>query len=255
MAETFDPRKARIVTYRRLIVVIRGLAAGLASVFVYLRFHGFPFGDFFSPVVHEYVLQIAIAVFYSCWVFGSVFDVQRHEDLFVSSSGEFTIRLREWTWLLVHAGVFFFLSAARSLVGVSAAVLVFKISDVAGLRYIVKRFVIPDLERARIRAAEAPLHWEQACNLNRFFAGRCRRVRSVFDIAWAAALFLVVVVGTSFPSIPVLSGVSAFYPHILFSLILVSEAWLWAERLRLSVSTQMIASIAEKYVVEPVHSE
>lgn len=52
------------------------------------------------------MLRIAIALFYTSWLFAVVFDVQRHEDLFARSGDPVRMHWYDYAWLAFQAGVF-----------------------------------------------------------------------------------------------------------------------------------------------------
>lgn len=240
---------------RLAISVIGGL---LALAFGWVQLKDFPFIPLLESTQAEFVLKVALALYYFSWVFGTNFDVKLQQDVYVRDRDHGRLG---WRAASAIAG---FGVVAAALLWVSddekrfAAVLtVFVVMNAVGWRVVMTRvtsivhmtllLVGGDFfERERLRAVEEYIsgNWQW----HRFLAmGLIALIGDVICFFPAVRM----TISSMIASVDFgLKGavVSQLLPAFVFvSFLVLAEGWIWAIRIKARLSLSLISDLKGRY--------
>jgi hypothetical protein len=238
---------------------VNTVCAILAAVFAWLQFRDYGIAQLIEKTEPEVFLRCIMFGFYLCWVFGPNFDVKVQKLVYVKDphGGELTS-----TGLLLL--VLFSLSAIFMLWATSdektffVALTLFIILNLAGYFFIYHRM------RPAAKASGQLFYdsrnffrFAQLVLVTEYMFGTWQRYRFLFMVISIFVLDLlcffkplrIYISALIHQVIPVQeTTISALLPDVgLLFFLIVSEGWIWTQRLKVSISIKMIEELSKKY--------
>jgi hypothetical protein len=240
----------------------------LVAVFAWLQFRNYSIAQLIEKTEPEAFLRCIMLGFYLCWVFGPNFDVKVQKRVYVKDPlrGELT-SVGLLLLVVFSLSAIFMLWATSNERTFFAALSLFIVLNVVGYFFIYHRMR---------PAAEASGHlFYSTGNLFRFaelmlvteyMFGRWQRYRFLFMVIAVSILDVLCfsvplrnyISGTIHQIVPLEQAtLASLLPDLgLLVFLLVSEGWIWTQRLKVSVALKTITMLSHKYVLSlPAQAE
>lgn len=230
--------KARF--YSSIQLSIKLSSGILIFIFGFLKFSNLPIQQFLNPVIKDYIVKLAMFIYFSAWIFGGSSDLNLHKK--IHDHVRINWEIKKWVYpfllgLLIVFGLLCYIQDVKSFV---IMLLIFRIIDVVGLRFVINNYIknkdIDSFFNSKDITTSLARHY--FINL---YNGKWRKIRAIFDISSALVLLIILFLN------PVLNYLAGFdFPIIeltLFSLILLSELWLFAIRFKTHVSINVLTEL------------
>ena len=245
-------KKDELIIYVRNVKrVIRIIATLLATFFTFLKFRGISFDPLFSEFSTQIILQIALAIYFFAWIFGTIFDLNLQENAFVNSPSKGKLTLSALGFMVYLGAVFGLLCWVDSLQKFTIILTVFFISGILGWLYIIK-VVTKKLKEDSIRIYEEEENFvklEQLELIKHFMEANWQRLRFTLGV-----IYLVILIIFNFTTIPVylskilkISSPESIIAYGILLFVIWTEAWIWFKRIQVNSSKQTIKMLDEKY--------
>jgi hypothetical protein len=262
---TFARAKSRVESISREGTIYIQLVAGLlAAIFTWLQLSEVPFGVVITNVQHQYVQQLAIVLYYLCWLGGSTFDVSIQRRVYVHAPLETSSRTASVLLVVLFCFVTVMLLWVKDdFQQFAIALTIFVLVNILGWRHIVGRV------RPIIRASQAEYEksndyagLERLNSVVSYISGRWQVRRFAVMLAMLFVINLIAFVSAvpralgdalSAVFLSVSSEVFAqLLPSVSFAIfVVVAEMWVWQRRFTVWMNVNALDSLDEKYEFIP----
>ncbi len=240
MNKNSDYGKENIVEISQFVRFILGIAVVVPPLFfMYLQFRNVDIKPAISNVTAEWLRKISLFLYYSAWVYGSRFEIQKQESIYIVTSGEFSKKVKKNAILfaILLTGVFLILCwVGDDYKKLSIFLAIFWLVNFVGF-FIYKGTVKESIEGSyRSFKAEGNLVSEFRLKfLDEYIRGKWQIYRFLAGFAFVAVLVIFSFYAT-FQLIPSV----IFLCYVLFV-----EGWMYLKRFKLSISLKVPKKIHE----------
>ncbi len=218
----------------------------------------------FERAEPDLLLKLTLALYYSCWVFGSTFDTNLQMSVYVRDPNRGLFPKFAYALLIGFGAAAAILLWASKEEAYFAFVLTgFVAFNILGFFYIlryVKPIMAASKEQYEIKRDYFGL--EQLDLVITYMSGRWQSLR--FTVMVLLAIAMNVIVFSDSARGLVASLVAAIAPPVnaqtidrlipslsFLVFVLVAEGWIWAQRLRVRTAIDLVEGLAAKYIVRP----
>lgn len=238
------------VRYLRLVVTIA--AAMLTMVFGWLKFRGVDVISVLHSVPADFVLKLAMALYFASWIAGLLSDLADMEYVLVKSPSPLHVRIGGTFLGAMTAIAFGVLCYVQTIQHFSVSLLLLLVINLFGWLYLT-RFVLPPAESISqdFYAAQGRILRLEQLNIvcRRFQAGNWQLVRLAIGILAAVAMTLL-----SHQYTKLASDVQFFQKHgeilsasVFLTYVLILEGWIWFMRMRVKGGLGLLVEIEQSY--------
>jgi hypothetical protein len=236
--------------YRTTKLSIKLVAWALVVSFGWLKLNGVEFVPIAKDLPAEVVLKFSLALYYACWVAGTLLDTETQEQLYSAQPN--AGRMPGWGWVLVGflTAVFAVLCFVNTYSWFAVLLTAFFLINVVGWRYLIRRVLPSAVAQSRLTFARAPFKLERVHLVyDRYLCGR-------WQIHRFAAGGIVLIVLNVFVFSDVLDRASVMLAvgsrdlaisGAILCFVLLMESWIWFIRLRLSTALALLEYLDERY--------
>lgn len=246
---------------RRAIWLIGGV---LAVFFGWLQFREIPVASLIERAEPDLLLRLTLALYYSCWVFGSTFDTNIQMSVYVRDPNRGLFPKFAYALLIgfgIAAGVL--LWASESEASFALVLTGFVACNIAGFCYVL-RHVRPIMaaSREQYELKRDYFGLEQLDLVTRYMTGRWQWLRFAVMIVLAIVMNVIVfsdntrgaIAGLLAAIAPPVTAqtIDRLIPSLSFlAFVVVAEGWIWAQRLKVRTAIDLVEGLAERYVLRP----
>lgn len=254
-SEAIDPileirRTIELARYLRLIAAV--LAAALTMGFGWLKFRGVDVVGVLQPVPADFILKLAMAVYFASWVSGAVSDVSDLEFVLIKAPSPMHVKVGGTILAVLTALAFAALCLAETAPAFSTALSTLLGVNIVGWFYITM-VVVP------VAHSASADHYRQRGDLLRleqlnlvckwYLSGLWQLARLLFGLLVAIAMLALTYNWSYLQSIqPSLSAHGEILAAGLFlAYVLGFEGWIWFMRMRVKGGLRLLQNIEQSY--------
>jgi hypothetical protein len=240
------------------------IGAVLALIFGWLQFRDIPMASLIERTEPDLLLRLTLALYYSCWVFGTTFDTNIQTAVYVRDPNRGLIPKSAYLLLAgfgVVAGILMWASKSEAYFAI--VLTLFVAFNIVGFIYILSH-VQPMMAASKEQYESKRDYFglEQLDLVITYMTGPWQRLRFVVMIVLAIGMNVIVFWddGRAFVAnllvvfVPPTDAamMDRLIPSLSFLVfVLVAEGWIWIQRVRVRTAIDLIESLSEKYVVRP----
>jgi hypothetical protein len=248
-------------TVRRAIWLIGGV---LALIFSWIQLRDIPVASLIEKTEPDLLLRFTLALYYSCWVFGTTFDTNLQSSVYVRDPNRGLIPKFAYVLLIGFGVVAALLMWASKSEAYFAIVLTFFVAcNIGGFCYVlsyVRPIMAASKEQYELKRDYFGL--EQLDLVIVYMSGRWQWLRFIAMVVMAIAMNVIVfsdsaralvarLLATIAPPASA-ESIDRLIPSLSFLIfVLVAEGWIWAQRLRVRTTIDLVEILAAKYIVRP----
>ncbi|MFP4073270.1 MAG: hypothetical protein ACLFVZ_04450 [Actinomycetota bacterium] len=239
--------------------MIRALAFSLIGIFGFLRLRGVPVGPTLESLPAELIFKIALFIYFSSWVLGTVNDANEQEIAYAvpPRDGKFP-----WQGYALGAslalvfGVMCFVDNPRHF---AIALTVFLGINVVGWRYLVRKLRPEAYARSleRYRNDKDGMSMFRLEVFYRYIAGKWQWYRFLYGAALLLPLYYLAFFDSA---ARVGDGMGIRSKETLVSLsflvyVVSFEAWVWVQRIKVKFATNVLEDLQEEFAIVVVSKQ
>jgi hypothetical protein len=248
-------------TVRWFIWIIGAL---LAVFFGWLQFRNFPVRSIFERAEPDFLLRLTLALYYTCWIFGSTFDTNIQTTVYLRDPNQGLLPRTAYVLLIgfgVVAAILLWASESeRYFAGVLTGFIVFNILGFIYILSVVRPMI--NVSRERYALTNDLFGIEQLNLVARYMTGRWQFWRFVVMILMIAGIDTLIFsdeihaaaagwIANLLPPLTV-ETISRLIPSLSFLVfVLVAEGWIFTQRLKVRTALVVIDELSDKYDLTP----
>lgn len=240
------------------------IGAALALIFGWLQFRDIPVASLFDRAEPDLLLKLTLALYYSCWVFGSTFDTNLQMSVYVRDPNRGLFPKHAYALLIgFGAAAAVLLWASKEEVFFAVVLTGFVAFNILGFFYIL-RYVKPIMaaSKEQYEIKQDYFGLEQLDLVITYMSGQWQWLRFIVMVLLAIAMNVIVfsdsargliahLLATIAPPANV-QTINRLIPSLSFLVfVLVAEGWIWAQRIRVRTAIDLVEGLATRYVVRP----
>jgi hypothetical protein len=236
--------------YRTTKLLIKVAASGMVLLFGWLKLSGTDFAPIVKQVPAHLLLQSSLALYYACWVAGTVLDTDRQEQIYSTQPNEGRVPPMGYGLVGGIAAVFAILCFVRSAAVFAVFLNAFFVINIIGWRYIIRRILPAAVRHSKTVFADAPFKLERVHLIyDRYMCGRWQVLRFV-----AGGIVLAILNVVAFSNIAETDSIKRIIgsrdlaiSSLVLCFVLVMESWIWLVRLRVGAALTLLEYLDERY--------
>jgi hypothetical protein len=241
--------------YRRSKIVITIMAFALGVIFAWLKLKGVEFTPIVRAIPASLVLNLSLALYYWCWIFGARTDTYYQEQVYEYAPNEGRFPASGYLIAVLLTAFFGFMCWLKTFEQFAACLTAFFVVNILGWIYMV-RWMLPTPVRRSREAYRTTSRFSQLASLEivrHHICGSWQWVRFAAGGLMIAWIDLLVYTRRLDFIAKVLPGVSAelVFSFSFLAFILVIEGWIWYKRLWVLIALDVIEDLDTAYKLEP----